>query len=368
MNQSIPFFSGQKQSGKLSGKTVLSPLPIRTNISGANYCTVLLKRNSAYLDLGGSAGSIFQGQILYLFFIVMIVMSLGFLLYFSSQVGYVGHIVELINHNGFSSPGYNLSNFLTGTFFICLPWVIIGSVIVLIMYSTAKDMKKVVPFRFHRQRREVAMFKWNKKRKAIVVRYFHWEKVCAMVGEGVTVTPTGMIGNGTLFIGGNDESIKGLFWAAMTYNVGNNLDGALQWETIRRYMDYEMEDSDIVDSSQLTFQSLIEGYCKEQNISVDEFSIETRIWWELNGTRFGIWWNNYLSRVCRDHYKHNAEFEAWSQPIPESEWVKPSDALNYYNDMLMRNEYAQGHNILSIGDIRTKYTKYGEAVENELMS
>jgi hypothetical protein len=53
------------------------------------------------------------------------------------------------------------------------------------------------------------------------------------------------------------------------------------------------------------------------------------------------------------------EVAEWSQPLPESEWAKPSAALESLNRQLEQNEYARGLTILNVGDLREKY---GEVV------
>ena len=72
MKRKFPYFFGQKRQLGLGQQIVLSPSPIKTNMPNAGYCTVLSKRNNVYIDLGGSGGSIFHGQVLYFVFLLMV--------------------------------------------------------------------------------------------------------------------------------------------------------------------------------------------------------------------------------------------------------------------------------------------------------
>jgi len=126
------------------------------------------------------------------------------------------------------------------------------------------------------------------------------------------------------------------------------------WEMIRSFM--EQGADTIGDPQPLTLDGLIEQHCQLQNMTRDEFfTPERRFWWILNGTMLGIWRINYETKKMKQNADSFAEVIEWSKPLPESEWVKPSEALQYYNTMLAENEYTKGATIFSVGDIREKY-------------
>ncbi|MGL6527548.1 hypothetical protein ACSZNV_22940, partial [Aeromonas hydrophila] len=80
-----------------------------------------------------------------------------------------------------------------------------------------------------------------------------------------------------------------------------------------------------------------------------------RLWWELNGTRFGILRINIQSRLQQRFAEHyfaaHPELAAWSEPLPPEQWAKPSERLTRCNQLLAE-QYAQGRNIFTVGDVR----------------
>lgn len=200
--------------------------------------------------------------------------------------------------------------------------------------------------------------RWDKKAKKTEIKIVPWEQVCAMVGQGTGVSASGVFTLSSLFIGVNDEDDPGHFWSGLEIGAMHNIAGVAQWEMLRRFMD-EGPDTEIdVSPSQLTFEALVAEHCQMLKIDVEQFGIWRRFWWEINGTRLGILVHNYRLKLCSQTEKAGPEFKAWSQPIPESQWAKPSAELNYYNQMLEQHEYSQGLNILAISDLRELFGPY----------
>ncbi|WP_415846701.1 hypothetical protein, partial [Vibrio aerogenes] len=82
------------------------------------------------------------------------------------------------------------------------------------MIHTHRDLARALPIRFHRQRREVMMSRWNKRKQRTEIKFFPWESVCAMAGEGTAVAPNMVMREGSLFIGAYDDVASGYFWAS----------------------------------------------------------------------------------------------------------------------------------------------------------
>nr|WP_086941086.1 hypothetical protein [Thaumasiovibrio occultus] len=381
MSQPFPFFAGQQDSLSLGQVTVLSPMPVKTGIRDAGYCTALLRQNSTFIDIGGAAGLIMQGHMLYTVLLIVAV-ACGLVFYLSG--GWYG-IDSAINavvalDNGVEVYGIDWDE-LTGLLMLYgVPLGFGSTVTCYVFFLIWQQARKTVPMRFHRQRREVAMGKWNPKTRQVEMRYVPWESVCAMARQSGSVTPYGTLASGSLFIGVNDENNSGHFWNTLTLGTADQLDAAMQWEWIRRFMEEARLDerhgqqrrsktcrhneSTIDVKTTLTFSDLIDEYCRENHLDRAQFSFGRRLWWELNGTRIGVFLHNLYMSIARRNNRHDPEFAAWSQPLAKKQWAKPSEALNYYNQKLSQNDYQRGRTLFNTGDIRRKYTKYGKAEKN----
>ncbi|PJG57419.1 hypothetical protein CUC53_18115, partial [Aeromonas cavernicola] len=70
MSQSpFPFFAGQSHQTGLSNKLVLSPLPVATNVTAARRADWLTTKRPHYIELGGAGGTLFQTQMMYMFWL-----------------------------------------------------------------------------------------------------------------------------------------------------------------------------------------------------------------------------------------------------------------------------------------------------------
>ncbi|WP_337959785.1 DUF6708 domain-containing protein [Photobacterium damselae] len=203
----------------------------------------------------------------------------------------------------------------------------------LFMLST-RDLRRQLPLRFHRQRREVMFSRWNKKTRKIETKVVPWEEVIAFVNCNKLYLGAGVMAQSVLVIGANDETQENTSWASIALSSISPLMVAKHWEMIRRFME---EGSDAIGQPKpTTFKGLMEEYCLERDIPLEQFPAYIRFWWEINFTRLGLLATRYRMWRCYKHPRKHAEFEAWSQPIPESEWVKPSKELIQLNERLTK--------------------------------
>ncbi|WP_064609571.1 hypothetical protein [Photobacterium sp. J15] len=363
-NQEFPFFAGQHTREKFSSRYVLSPLPVKTQIPAANCCNLLMRKTDHYIDLGSEAGSIFQTQYCYFGFMFSLSITLAMLAFWGGYDEVVKSFYELqYLGNDEWEHVFSWYNCIQVLLIFLLPFLTVVGICINIMIQGNRDSARTLPLRFHRQRREVMFSRWNSRTKKPDIKVVPWEKVCAMVGHGEAYSTSGMYSLSSLLIGANDEDDPGHFWAALEVGAMHNMAGVAQWEMIRKFMDEGAEA--IEDPRPINFKGLVEEYCQQHEITPDKMSPWIRLWWEINGTRLGIWATNY--RLQRSQYTYTTvpEIEDWSQPLPESQWAKPSDELNYYNRMLDEHDYRLGRNILAVSDLRERFGPYPPKGNNQ---
>lgn len=367
VKNNFPFSAGEKTPKKYSHAIVLSPLPIKTGIKKNNFCEQLLSKNTNYIEIGGAAGLVFQTQIIWL--ILCIAVGVVFIPTYL-MLGGISSIIELSYKskliNGVYQEFFDYSEFLFAIGALTTPCLGLSFIAYMILRDTNKSLLRTIPFRFNRQRREVMFSKWNKAKKQTQIKFFKWEDICAMVGQGSAVTTVGVISSSALVIAADDNSKYGNFWSSMTLNAINKIDATSTWEMIRSYME-EGEEA-VPEPEPLTYAHLLKQHCEANNISPSEVTGGTKLWWYLNGTMLGIWRTNRLMKKMTVHAESFPEVVEWSKPLPKSEWAKPSEELEFYNRIISQNEYAKGHTILSIGNVREKYGHLAPSKQSEVQA
>jgi len=363
----FPFFAGEQTPKEFSHAMVLSPLPIRTGIKKSSYCGQLLSKNNNYIEIGGSAGLIFQTQIVWLMFLVSFgVIFIPSYIFFGGLTSIVEGSYKLESINGSIEYVFNHFDFAMAMITVFGPLIATSTIIFLALKDTDKSLLRTIPFRFNRQRREVMFSKWNKAKKQTQIKFFKWEDICAMVGQGSAVTTVGVMSSSALVIAADDNSKYGNFWSSMTLNAINKIDATSTWEMIRSYME-EGEEA-VPEPEPLTYAHLLKQHCEANNISPSEVTGGTKLWWYLNGTMLGIWRTNRLMKKMTVHTESFPEVVEWSKPLPKSEWAKPSEELEFYNRIISQNEYAKGHTVLSIGNVREKYGHLAPSKQREVQT
>jgi hypothetical protein len=317
-------------------------------------CDILVTKTEAYIELGGAGGMIFQTQIMWMIFLIgFFIAFLPPYIMFDGFTGlYLGAYKEALV-NGEWGQEFRSYDFVMSVLALLTPFGVTLFIVFKIAQKSRQTLSRTLPFRFHRQRREVMMSRWNDETKQTEIKMFPWEDSCAMVGQGSAISTGGIISSASLLIAGNDNEDYGHFWSSMQTGAMNKIHAAGMWEMIRSFMEEGPEA--IGESSPLTLEGLIEQHCASRDMKVEDFTTATKVWWYLNGTMLGIWRINYETEKMKQNADTFTEVTEWSQPLPKAQWVKPSDALQYYNKMLAENEYAKGQTIFSIGDIRQKY-------------
>jgi len=362
----LPFFAGQYRRERFGVRHVFSPLPVHTNVPAPRRADWLTAKHPHYIELGGAGGSLFQTQLLYMVWLMGLVISAGI---FWGMPG-MAQDHGLSNGQGWAGVLARLyvevpagpDRWVWEFSWMQLLGVLIGLGVgpgfalwmtVTLLWEHQRQLRRVLPFRLHRQRREVMLSRWNKRTKQTEVRIFPWEQMCAMVGEGATATPSGVLALATLFFGINSDERPGHFWSGMNVGTLNKEMGAGEWEMLRRYMDEGPEAID--EPSPVSFAGMVEEYCQQHGIPRSAFPRSVRWWWELNGTRLGILRYNVQSRLQQRfadrYFAAHPELAAWSEPLPPEQWAQPSPRLTRCNQLLAEL-YAQGHTLFTVGDVR----------------
>ncbi|MGF1687857.1 hypothetical protein L4C36_14390 [Photobacterium japonica] len=359
MRSSSPYFAGQKIKGKGVTKAILSPLPIHTNFTSDYNARSMLRRNYTFIDVGGGVANVLHGVASGRYVAFGALLSL--LLY-----AFIGPFLPEVQRYAVKDI-YGVefvikaeySGFIIGLTVISIPLLFMFAVAVSELIKAIKVAKEKPPFRFHRQRREVAMPKWNEQSKRYEVRYCPWELVCAWVEDKNVVTEGNKIAKSVLYIGDDKSDMTeeqlGVSKAILTLDKES---AVMEWEAIRRFMEEGIShDGELFDQSKkMTMRRVIEDYCVTKKLPAHAFSLSKRMWWEVSGWRVAVIFYNVTRMFEQKHAFRDPTFEAWSKPINENEWQKPSAALTKYNTWLKRNEYKKGLNILNLGDVKDKYS------------
>ncbi|HIF9420595.1 TPA: DUF6708 domain-containing protein [Photobacterium damselae] len=332
MTHSFNYFAGQQHTDYGTQTSVLSPLPATTGIV-ASDSEYLAKKTEYYVDIGGVVGTIFQVQLAVFCWFTMLFALIGLDILAKNGTG--NHFffnMDNLNHINNNIDMVSLMNLEIIQFLMIMLFVTLF-LSVIFMESTL-NLRRQLPLRFHRQRREVMFSRWNKKTRKIETKVVPWEEVIAFVNCNKLFLGAGVMAQSVLVIGANDETQENTSWASIALSSISPLMVAKHWEMIRRFME---EGSDAIGQPKpTTFKGLMEEYCLERDIPLEQFPAYIRFWWEINFTRLGLLATRYRMWRCYKHPRKHAEFEAWSQPIPESEWIKPSKELIQLNERLTK--------------------------------
>ena len=359
MSKCFPYFAGQKHKEKGITKEILSPYPIQTNFNDDYTARSILKKNYTYIDVGGR---VFQGSNGVLFTTRMALGCVISLCLYWLMGGALPDIKREVIKDIYGADvviNADYSSLIIALIFILAPICMMGGIALSALIHDVKEARRMPPFRFHRQRREVAVSKWNKHTETFMVRYIPWEEVCAWVEEKDMEGATGEPATFTLFIGGGkSDTVDDFSGQFKSIRALNKKSAVMEWEAIRRFMEEGLtDDNELFDKPpKMTFRRVIDEHCAWSNISLSELSLSQLIWWNVNGTRLGVFFYNLTMTFEQKHAFRDPSFEAWSKPINENEWQKPSAALTKYNTWLKRNEYKKGLNILTLGDVKDKYS------------
>jgi len=197
----------------------------------------------------------------------------------------------------------------------------------------------------------------KRERRTVLVP---WEDVVAMCAFNPGLGPGAITGFGWNFaLVPPDPQRPGytLPGAGIIVSVGG-LPGALaQWEYIRRFME---EGADAITPSAKEWG--VEWYnayvarekaeCERTNDPARWRRFRRKRIWEH--ARFAHWYTEYRMKHILPKAVPSDWLAEWSKPLPESQWAKPSAALNELSEHL-RAAYQRGEKFIEMGDIEKRF-------------
>lgn len=198
---------------------------------------------------------------------------------------------------------------------------------------------------------------FKRERRTVLVP---WEDVVAVCGFNPSLGPGAVTGFGWNFaLLPPDPERPGytLPGAGIMVGVGG-LPGALaQWEYIRRFME---EGADAITPSAREWG--VEWYnayvarekaeCERTNDPARWRRFRRKRLWEH--ARFAHWYTEYRTKHILPKAVPSDWLAEWSKPLPESQWAKPSAALNDLSEHL-RAAYQRGEEFVEMGDIEKRF-------------
>ncbi|MGF2686683.1 hypothetical protein ACQUWM_09305 [Marinobacter sp. DUT-3] len=189
----------------------------------------------------------------------------------------------------------------------------------------------------------------KKKHDPSLVYEIHpWEQLVAFIETQQNIGPSLMVTHTflTLAIPKPDDPESAL--AATKINVGHETAGLAQWECIRRFMEDGPEACpDPKDDDTLAHYK---AKCRQARKEMSFFP------WL--GKKVGDWFfQRYLAHIITERRIKTlalrslpTELKAWSEPLPEAQWAKPSEELQITNEQLTR-AYERGLSFARMGPL-----------------
>lgn len=182
----------------------------------------------------------------------------------------------------------------------------------------------------------------------LVYEFYPWEKLVAFIETQQNIGPSLMATHTflTLAIPRSDDPETAL--ASARINVGHETVGLAQWECIRRFME---DGPDACPDPKA--DDTLAGYKAKCRKARQELSLLPWLW-----KKVGDWFfQRYLAHIITERRIRTLalrslpeELEAWSEPLPESQWAKPSEALQALNEQLTQ-AYQQGLTFSRMGPL-----------------
>ncbi|WP_249325023.1 hypothetical protein [Vreelandella boliviensis] len=198
---------------------------------------------------------------------------------------------------------------------------------------------------------------FKRERRTVLVP---WEDVVAVCGFNPNLGPgvvTGFGWNFALLPPDPERPGYTLPGAGIMVGVGG-LPGALaQWEYIRRFMEEGAEA--ITPSAKEWGVEWYNAYVAREKAECERTndparwrrSRRKRIW---EHARFAHWYTEYRMKHILPKAVPSDWLAEWSKPLPESQWAKPSAALNELSEHL-RAAYQRGEKFIEMGDIEKRF-------------
>jgi hypothetical protein len=325
-------YAGMIESFPSGQVSYLSPVPLPTDRPAQDYGNAVGGVNQTYMDLGVGTPAVFGWQVVlggpFSFFIFcafllpliggMLGLALGESL--SDEIWMFRNVMPLSIETGAWASGFNL---------------VIG---LIITFNNLAKYETLIPARFNRQRREVCFVPAGQTEPIFVP----WESLSAWVIQSQTVSQYGANLHYAMGIGFYHPPQDQQY--TLEFQCGGFELAICNWEAIRAYMEYEVHTlKEIQDPLDL------QGPDDPPHEGVHTFyNARDRMRRRRKdgevGWSYPFWWYLYHVMTLWTLPNHLTEWEirriksigraavpdtmqAWSEPLPESEWAKPSEKL-----------------------------------------
>ncbi len=314
--------------GKVS---YLSPGPLPTGAAPLDFNQAIGEVNDAYLDFGGSLPTPFTWQVTLGGPFISFLMFAFLLPLIGGAIGIYGQDVNAF----FLVTGLVFDEVFTQALVVC---TLILMLALLIKFKFHFKFREDVPTRFHRQRREVAFAPGGGKPPIIVP----WESVAAWVTQAQGATQYGVQRQYGLGLGFIDPETGQQHFLELP-QPGMPLAMGL-WESVRAYMEYEVHTrEEIQDPHGLhcpgdppyegvhTFHHARRRlHRRHREGEIGLFKVTMWYAWHILDLwtipfHLAEWEIRAIQKAERKTLP--ASLDAWSQPLPESEWAQPSEEL-----------------------------------------
>ncbi|MBV7298186.1 hypothetical protein [Enterovibrio paralichthyis] len=335
-NQDINLEEKMPKAGEtrdfFAGEAVFfSPKPLpsaKIDITSVISSPTILECNDTYLNIGQrNQGKAWQVQ-----------MS-NFLIGMAAIVILI--ILIMFGFEDISKYGSFLVSFLSAWYDLAEPLIIIFtflySICWYVVIKSSFDFSRQRPIRLNRERREICYYS-DKEKKPIIAP---WEEVVCWVAMNRGTTGNSLVTHFTFALAIPTSDRKD-YWI-LRRPITSISEGQRMWETMRIFMDEPKEmrpvPTPFVKEDRAYFdQCRSELWEKFRKGPKRLFTLNSEFPWVSYTSMFFYYvfhilsgwklpylvseWTDSLAKV-----KVPDDIEAWSQPIPESEWAKPSEEL-----------------------------------------
>ena len=348
-----PHFLQLRKTGDIepfpSGKiTYLAPLPLPTLLPP--YGPHIGGLNEVYMDFGLGSPEVFSWQVILglpfngAFMIAFLFPLIGGFMFFLFGMGWedISHAIE-----GIFRESYGLA-LLTG--FITL---LIGLGVWLHNHNKRAE---IIPTRFNRQRREVCFMPEDATEPVFVP----WESLSAWVIEAQGVTQFGVRRQYGMGIGfQHDETLTSVEFPCAGLPLAIS-----HWEAIRGYMEYEVNDlksiQDLQDlqgpndppheglhtfhNARARMHQQIRDGSRNRVSGFFWYLYHVMTFWTL--PNYLVEWEIRRIKAMGQHTLPES-MRLWSEPLPEEQWAKPSEALLRMSEQVRQLHKRQPHRAIT---------------------
>lgn len=330
---------GEVETFPTGHMTYLAPRPLPTGELPVDYGRAVGAINDRYLDFGVGNSFAFAWQMLLGGpFACFLLLALVFPV--------VSYIAGYFIGNG----AEDAVRAFWGVFDMSFWYGLLGGGFVtsLVMLSRGKmyaKIKKIVPTRFNRQRREVCFVPEGHSEPIFVP----WEELEAWTMEAQGVTEYGVRRQYGFGVGFRHPETGERF--TLEFETHGQPLSICNWEALRAYMEYEVHtltdiqpQGELMEEGEAPSEGVPFFYNAHRNLHRQRRAgkvgwVYTFFWYLYHIMTFWTipnrlveWENRKIERLGNKSLPKS--MEAWSQPLPESEWAKPSETLKRLSDRL----------------------------------